>query len=39
MKKLKLEDLGYSCEDLESQQIDNIDKIIIIKTSEKKGKL
>jgi len=28
-KKLKLEDLGYSCEDLESQQIDNIDKIII----------
>ena len=28
-KKLKLEDLGYSCEDLESQQIDNIDKIIV----------
>ena len=26
-KKLKLEDLGYSCSDLESQTISKIDKI------------
>ena len=30
-KKLKLEDLGYSCEDLESQTIDKIDKMITTK--------
>ena len=35
-KKLKLEDLGYSCEDLESQTIEKIDKMILVNEKTKK---
>ena len=35
-KKLKLEDLGYSCKDLESQTINKIDKIILVNEKTKK---